>query len=160
MNLTTISLYIAVFIFTVAIIQVIFLAWSESRFIEKRKVKKRLMYISAGGKHGQEKLARYRKSVLKDIGAFERFIFSIPRLSELDKLLIKIKIPFNATLFILFSVTLGMLGFGIGYRFLPQTLAAVTQARWPFTRRHWRHGAFPKSRLLSLPRGLRVRTRC
>jgi tight adherence protein B len=125
MNLTTTSLYIAVFIFTVAIVQVIYLAWSESRFSEKRKVKKRLLYISAGGKHGQEKLARYRKSVLKDIGAFERFIFSIPRLSELDKLLIKINIPFNATLFVLLSVTLGMIGFGIGYRFLPQTIAAV-----------------------------------
>ncbi len=31
----TIYLYIAVFIFTVAIIQVIYLAWAEGRFIEK-----------------------------------------------------------------------------------------------------------------------------
>ena len=117
----TTALYIAIFIFTVAIIQVIFLAWSESRFIEKRKVKKRLMYISAGGKHGQEKLAKYRKGVLKDVGAFERFIFSIPRLSELDKLLIKIKLPINATLFILFSVAFGVIGFGLGYIYLPNT---------------------------------------
>ena len=36
-----ISLYIAVFIFTVAIIQVVYLAWAEGGFIEKRKVKKR-----------------------------------------------------------------------------------------------------------------------
>ena len=120
-----VSLYIAVFIFTVAIIQVIYLAWAESRFIEKRKVKKRLMFISAGGKHGQEKLARYRKGVLKEVGAFERFIFNIPRLSNLDKLLIKINIPINATLFILLSVTLGVIGFGIGYRYLPQTFAAL-----------------------------------
>ena len=35
----TIALYTAVFIFTVAIIQVIYLAWAESRFVEKRKVK-------------------------------------------------------------------------------------------------------------------------
>ena len=121
----TISLYIAVFIFTVAIIQVFYLAWAESRFIEKRKVKKRLMYISAGGKHGQEKLAKYRKGVLKDIGAYERFIFNIPRFSNLDKLLIKTNIPINATLFILLSLTLGMIGFGLGYLYLPQKLAAI-----------------------------------
>jgi tight adherence protein B len=121
----TIALYIAVFIFTVAIIQVIYLAWAEGQFIEKRKIKKRLMYISAGGKHGQEKLARYRKGVLKEVGAFERFIFNMPRLSNLDNLLIKVKFPINATLFILLSLTLGVIGFGFGYRYLPQTLAAV-----------------------------------
>jgi tight adherence protein B len=121
----TTALYIAIFVFTVAIIQVIFLAWSESRFTEKRKVKKRLLYISAGGKHGLEKLAKYRKGVLKDVGAFERFIFSIPRLSELDKLLIKIKLPINATLFILFSLAFGVIGFGLGYVYLPNTLMAV-----------------------------------
>jgi len=123
-----ISLYVAVFIFTVAIIQVIYLAWAESRFIEKRKIKKRLMSISAGGKHGQEKLDKYRKGVLKEVGAFERFIFNIPRLSNLDKLLIKIKIPINATLFVLLSVTLGVIGFGTGYLYLPQALASVIVA--------------------------------
>ena len=123
-----ITLYVAVFIFTVAIIQVIYLAWAEGRFIEKRKVKKRLMFISAGGKHGQEKLDKYRKGVLKEVGAFERFIFNIPRLSNLDKLLIKIKIPINATLFVLLSVTLGVIGFGIGYLYLPQVLASVIVA--------------------------------
>ena len=121
-------MYIAVFIFTVAIIQVIYLAWAESRFIEKRKVKKRLMFISAGGKHGQEKLDKYRKGVLKEVGAFERFIFNIPRLSNLDKLLIKIKIPINATLFVLLSMTLGVIGFGFGYLYFPQALAAVLVA--------------------------------
>jgi len=123
--MVTIFLYIAVFIFTVAIIQVIYLAWSESRFIEKHKVKKRLLYISAGGKHGQEKLDKYRKGVLKEIGAFERFIFNIPRLSNLDKLLIKTNVPMSATLFVLLSVTLGVIGFGLGYLYFPQAVAAV-----------------------------------
>ena len=123
-----ISIYVAVFIFTVAIIQVIYMAWAEGRFIEKRKVKKRLLSISAGGKHGQEKLDKYRKGVLKEVGAFERFIFSIPRLSNLDNLLIKIKIPINATLFVLLSVTLGVIGFGFGYLYFPQALAAFIVA--------------------------------
>ena len=125
MDKITIFLYVSVFIFTVAVIQVIYLAWVESHFVEKRKIKKRLMYISAGGKHGQEKLDKYRKGILKDVGAFERFIFNIPRLSNLDNLLIKVKIPLNATLFILLSLTLGFIGFGIGYLYLPQPLAAI-----------------------------------
>ena len=125
MNTITASLYIAIFIFTVAIILVFYLAWTESRFTEKRKVKKRLMYISAGGKHGQEKLDRYRKGILKEVGAYERFIFSIPRVSDLDKLLIKTKTSINATLFIVLSITLGIIGFWVGFRYLPQTLAAV-----------------------------------
>ena len=125
MDKITIFLYVAVFIFTVAVIQVIYLAWVESHFVEKRKIKKRLMYISAGGKHGQEKLDKYRKGILKDVGAFERFIFNIPRLSNLDNLLIKVKMPLNATLFILLSVTLGFIGFGLGYLYLPQPLAAI-----------------------------------
>jgi tight adherence protein B len=118
----TTLLYITIFIFTVAIIQVLYLAWAESQFSEKRKVKKRLMYISAGGKHGHEKLANYRKGILKEVGAFERFIFSIPRMSNLDKLLIKTNVPVNVTLFILISVTLGFIGFGFGYLYLPQQL--------------------------------------
>jgi len=125
MDKITIFLYVAVFIFTVAVIQVIYLAWVESHFVEKRKIKKRLMYISAGGKHGQEKLDKYRKGILKDVGAFERFIFNIPRLSNLDNLLIKVKIPLNATLFILLSLTLGFIGFGFGSLYLPQPLAAI-----------------------------------
>jgi len=119
------AFYIAIFIFSAAIIQVIYLAWSESRFVEKHRVKKRLMYISAGGKHGQEKLARYKKGVLNDAGTFERFIFSIPRFSELDNLLIKVKFPINATLFILLSLTIGIIGFGFGYLYLPSKIAAV-----------------------------------
>jgi len=125
MDKITIFLYVAVFIFTVALILLAYLAWVESHFVEKRKVKKRLMYISAGGKHGQEKLDRYRKSILKDVGPFERFIFNIPRLSKLDNLLIKVKMPINATLFIILSVALGFIGFGFGYLYLPQPLAAI-----------------------------------
>ena len=125
MDKITIFLYVAVFIFTVALIQLAYLGWRESRFVEKRKVKKRLMYISAGGKHGQEKLDKYRKGILKEVGAFERFIFNIPRLSNLDNLLIKVKMPINATLFIIISVALGFIGFGIGYIYLPQRLAAI-----------------------------------
>ena len=117
------ALFATVFLFVASIIFMIYLAWNESRFAEKRKVKKRLLYISAGGKHGQEKLSKYRKTVLKEVGTFEKLIFNLPRFSELDKLLIKIKIPLNASGFILLSIGLSVCFFGFGYFFLPQIAA-------------------------------------
>lgn len=125
MDLITMLLYAAVFIFTFAIVVMIYLAWTESRFVEKRTVKKRLMYISAGGKHGQEKLIKYRQSVLKEVGTYERILFSLPRLSSLDNLLIKVNFPMNASLFIITSISLGALGFLIGLRYFPQPFAAT-----------------------------------
>jgi len=125
MDLLNILLSVAIFIFVVAIVEVLYLAWAESRFFEKRRVKKRLLYISAGGKHGKEKLDKYRASVLKDTGQFERFILSLPRFSALDNLLVKAQIPVNATIFIVASMALGFIGLLIGLRYSPQVLAAV-----------------------------------
>jgi len=125
MDLITIFLYLTVFFFAFAIVEVVYLAWAESRFVEKRTIKKRLLYISAGGKHGQDKLSRYRNSILKDVGTYERFILSLPRLSKLDNLLIKVKVPINASLFVALSLALSAAGFLIGYYYLPQPLAAT-----------------------------------
>lgn len=125
MDLLNIFILLAVFIFAVAVVAMFYLGWQESHFIEKRRVKKRLLYISAGGKHGKEKLVKYRASVLKDIGSFERFVLSLPRFSSLDNLLVKAQLPINASVFLVASLALGMLGFLIGYRYLPHALAAV-----------------------------------
>ena len=111
---------VAIFIFVVAVVQVIYLAWQESRFAEKMVIKKRLLYISAGGKHGEEKLKKYRQSLLKDVGTYERFVLSLPRLSTLDALLLKARLPITASLFIILSIALGCIGLLLGFRFLPQ----------------------------------------
>ena len=124
-NLLTVLLLTAIFIFVVAIIEGVYLAWVESRFREKRTVRKRLLYISAGGKHGEEKLERYRKAILNDVGAFERFVFSLPRLSNLDGLLLKSQLPINVTLFIVISIALSAIGFLVSYRFMPHQITAA-----------------------------------
>lgn len=125
MDILTILFFSSVFIFTVAIIEMAYLAWRESGFVEKRTVKKRLLYISAGGKHGQEKLSVYRKNILKDVGTFDRIVLSLPRYSELDRLLIKTKVPVNATIFIIASITFGIAGVFFGVRLLPNIYAAI-----------------------------------
>lgn len=115
----------AIFIFTAAMVVVVYLGWSESHFAEKRRIKRRLFYISAGGKHGKEKLVKYRDSVLKDIGAYERFLFSLPRWGSLDGLLVKSGLPINATIFAVASIAFGLIGLLLGYRFLDQLFPAI-----------------------------------
>ncbi|MEZ4483957.1 MAG: type II secretion system F family protein [Syntrophotaleaceae bacterium] len=107
-----------------SLVGVIFLAWSESKFAEKHAIKKRLYYISAGGKHGQEKLRKYRERVLKDVGAFESLALKIPRVSSLDRLLLKTKLPLNASTFIIGTLALATIGTLLGLKLFPQTSAA------------------------------------
>jgi len=125
MDILTLLLLCAVFLFTVSVVFMLYLSWAESKFSEKRKVKKRLLYISAGGKHGQERLTLYRDKALRDAGAFERLLFKLPRSSSLDRMLLKTGVPLNASAFILASLALGGIGLLIGLKFLPQVLAAV-----------------------------------
>lgn len=123
-DLLTLLLLGAVFLFTVSLVGVIFLAWNESRFAEKRVIKKRLFYISAGGKHGQEKLKKYRERVLRDVGAFESLALKMPRITRLDRLLLKTNLPINASTFITGTLTTATIGTLLGLKLLPQTSAA------------------------------------
>lgn len=119
MNLT-IMLLSTVFIFVVSLVIVICGIWSEGKFAEKKAIKRRLLFLSAGGKHGQEKLTHYRNLALRNVGIFEQLIMKIPRISSLDRMLVKSKLPINATSVVLATLTLGLLGFVAGYRFLPK----------------------------------------
>lgn len=124
-DLLTLLLLGAVFLFTVSLVGVIILAWSESKFAEKHAIKKRLYYISAGGKHGQDKLRKYRERVLKDVGAFESLALKMPRVSSLDRLLLKTKLPLNASAFIIGTLALATIGTLLGLKLLPQAGAAI-----------------------------------
>lgn len=116
---------ITIFFCTVAFAVGLFLLVKESHFAEKRTMKKRLLYISAGGKHGHEKLSVYRNRVLSDVGVLERFLLTLPRLSSLDNLLIKVNIPLSASAFIVVSLLFGGAGLLIGLQVLPQKILAV-----------------------------------
>lgn len=125
MDLLTILLLCVIFLFTVSVVMMLYLSWAESKFAEKRMVKKRLLYISAGGKHGQEKLSLYRDKALKNVGIIERLLFKIPRSASLDRMLLKAGTPLNATTFVLASIALGGIGLLVGLKFLPQVVAAI-----------------------------------
>lgn len=125
MDLLTLGLFGTVFMFVFLVVQVVYLVWLEGRFVEKRKVKRRLLFISAGGKHGEDKLNLYRERVLRDVGVIEKFLFSIPRLTLLDRMLLRANMPITASSFLFGSLALGLLGFLIGSQFMPSLSGAA-----------------------------------
>ena len=124
MDVLNLLLLGSVFLFTVCMVGVIFLGWRESKFAEKHAIKKRLFYISAGGKHGQDKLKKYRERVLRDVGAFESLALKMPRVSSLDRLLLKTGLPLNASTFLLGTLALAGIGTLLGMKLLPQASTA------------------------------------
>lgn len=126
MDLLTIFLSSAVFLFVVSMVQLFYLTWSSGKLVEKRRLKKRLLSISAGGKHGKEKLTLYRKKVYGNAGPLEGLVLALPRVASLDRLLLRSGLPLNATLFVLLSLALGGLGAGLGFRLLPGMAGLVT----------------------------------
>ena len=119
METTNIIFLGAIFLFTSAIILFIFLLWQETRFTEKRTIKKRLLYISAGGKHGKERLELYKKSALRDAGILERLAFQLPRMSTIDRMLLKSGLPLSASAFIFISITLAFGGGLVANQYFP-----------------------------------------
>jgi tight adherence protein B len=125
MNAQTILILCSVFLFVFLVIIIIYSVLNEGKYAEKRAVKKRLLCMSAGGMHGQEKLTRYRNSALKDVSALEEMLLKIPRLPALDRLLVKSKVAINASTFNLASAAFALLGFLLGYTLLTRISAGI-----------------------------------
>lgn len=108
-----------VFLFVTAIMMFFYLLWKETKFAEKRTMKKRLLYISAGGQHGKEKLDLYKNRVLKNAGLFEMLAFKLPRVSAIDRMLLKTGLHVTASVFFLGCVVSALVGWVLAYQFLP-----------------------------------------
>lgn len=119
MDLLNIIFLAVVFLFAATIILFIYLFWVETKFTEKRTIKKRLLYISAGGKHGREKLELYKNRALRDAGILERLAFQLPRMSSIDRMLLKTGLPLSASAFIFVSIIMALSGGLIALEFFP-----------------------------------------
>lgn len=118
MELQIITVLITVFLFVASLVAFGYIVWA-GRFAEKRTAKKRLLYLSAGGAHGLERLESYRSSLLKNASPMERLAFTLPRIRKLDRMLVKVRFPLSATAFLLLSFTLGGVGTLVGLWLLP-----------------------------------------
>ncbi len=119
---------LAVFLFAVTLVELAWLTWSRSHFKERYAIKRRLLFISAGGKHGLEKLALYKNRALNDIGSWERFAYTLPRFQSLDRMLLRSGLAINASFFLLASLALGFMGFLVGMQLLPNWVTAIAPA--------------------------------
>jgi tight adherence protein B len=125
MELLTLLFLISVFLFVVTLVEVAWLAWSRSHLKERYAIKKRLLYISAGGHHGREKLNLYKNRALNDAGILEKIAYTLPRVQGLDRILLRSGLSMNVSTFFLLSITLGGMGFLAGVRLLPHWTAAL-----------------------------------
>jgi len=125
MNVMTITLFGVVFLFAATFVTSLYLIWSDSGLKKKRLIKKRLLYISAGGKHGYEKLNRFKDTILKDAGLLEKLAFKLPRISSLDRLLIKSQTRITTSLFLTGSLLLSIAGTTLCYFLFLKPLTAV-----------------------------------
>jgi len=114
MDKLSILLYATIFLFVFLMVLCGYWVWNGSKLVENRKLKKRLLTISAGGKHGQEKLNLYRKKVFDRAGPLESLLLSLPRLTSLDRMLLRSGARINASSFLLLSCTLGCGGLLFG----------------------------------------------
>lgn len=119
MDPLSILLLVTIFVFVASLVQLCYLLWSSSKLLEKRKLKQRLLAISAGGKHGSEQLNSYRRKIFQDAGPLEALLLSLPRWPRLDRLLLRAGIQLSVSSFILLSLLGGLLGALLGFRFLP-----------------------------------------
>ncbi len=125
MDTLTFFLMFSVFFFVSTLVGFIFLMWKESHFKQKRQIKKRLLLMSAGGMQGNETLNLYKEKALKDAGIIEKLALELPRVAKLDRMLLRSKLPLNATTFILGSLAFGGLGIALAFALNAQVALIV-----------------------------------
>ncbi|MDH5297695.1 MAG: hypothetical protein OEV91_01600, partial [Desulfobulbaceae bacterium] len=79
MDMISFALLAVIFLFAASLVFSGYRLWAESKFAKKRIFKKRLMYLSAGGGHGEEKFARFREKTLREAAFIEKLAMNLPR---------------------------------------------------------------------------------
>jgi tight adherence protein B len=114
MNWSLFPLLLAIFLFAASLTGGLFLAFTETRYAEKKLVRRRLLYMSAGGMHGKEKFSLYKQDAIGEAGFLGGLLYRLPRIPSLDRLLIRSRLPMNASTFVLLSLALGATGAFLG----------------------------------------------
>jgi tight adherence protein B len=112
-----------VFLFAVSFFMFIFILWSESSIRHRRTIRKRLLYLSAGGNHGLERMNIHRNQSLKAAGELEKLLLGLPRISRLDRLLLRSDLPVDLYGFLLGSIIISLLTTAVGLFLLPVSSA-------------------------------------
>jgi tight adherence protein B len=101
-----------VFLAVVLFIEGLYLAWNASLGSEAKRIDKRLRNISAGVVESSEvKLAKTR--MLSEVPALERILLSIPRVHQLDRLLVQSGLNLSVASILGLMLVTGLLGLAL-----------------------------------------------
>ncbi|WP_429886085.1 type II secretion system F family protein [Geoalkalibacter halelectricus] len=128
MDFLTVFMLAAVFLFVASLVAHLYLWWADSRFAQRQVIKRRLLNISAGGRHGEQRFDLYKEKALRDVSPMARLFYQLPRWASLDRLLVGSGTSLNASTFVVLSLSLGLGGLLLGLKFLPHGPAALLLA--------------------------------
>lgn len=98
------------FIAVVLFLEGSYLAWNAYKGPEAKRIERRLRSMSAGAHEGDE-LSIVKKRLLAESPAMDRLLLGIPRIHQLDRLLLQSGLALNVAGFLWFTVMGGLAGF-------------------------------------------------
>lgn len=101
---------ILAFIAVVLFLEGSYLAWNAYKGPEAKRIERRLRSMSAGAHEGEE-LSIVKKRLLAETPAMDRLLLGIPRVHQLDRLLLQSGLALNVAGFLWFTIMGALAGF-------------------------------------------------
>ena len=114
-------LSVLVFVAVMLLLEGLYMMWNSYKGPEARKVTRRLQALSAASDDSvQAKLLRQR--MMSELPFMERFLYSLPRMHQLDKMLLQADMHWTVSRLLLTCAALGSIAFLLLYSYLLQPL--------------------------------------
>lgn len=108
---TTFYLFvICAFLAVVMLVEGAFQAWNSSRGPEARRLSRRLRLLSGGG-HGNARTALLKQRTLSDAPALDAFLLKLPRIHQLDRMLLQSGSDWSVGRLLGLSLVFGLIGY-------------------------------------------------
>lgn len=115
---------ILAFVAVVLFLEGAYLAWNTYKGPEAKRIERRLRAMSAGAREGEE-LSIVKKRLLAESPALDRLLLEIPRVHQLDRLLLQSGLTLNVAGFLWLTVIGALTGFVLAALFALPLLAVI-----------------------------------
>lgn len=118
---------VVAFIAGLLAVEALYGMWNVNRGPEARRVSQRLRIMSAGG-HAQEELDVLKKRDISKLPTLERWLLSLPRFDQLDRLLVQSGLNLSVSSFLLWEIAFVVLFGWVAWWFTGMLWFAITIA--------------------------------
>lgn len=129
------GLIILGFVALVLFIEGVYLYWNSYRGPEAKRIEHRLAAMSAGA-HGSAEVSLVKQRLLSEEPVLARLLMRLPRVHEMDRLLLQSGLPWNTARFtgltLMAAVTGFLFGLIMGFPLLPVLVITLAFAALPF----------------------------